>query len=156
MTDDPDKTAANYARTLAAIEANTKFKPDDIPEIADKVCELIAIGYGLQQALDLSPEFPKAVTFYKWLDFYPDVANKYAHARDRQQHYEADNIIIIADTDPDPNRARVRVDARKWRASKLAPKKYGDRLQTENTTTLEASDTLSALLEAISGKTRTV
>ena len=30
-------------------------------------------------------------------------------------------------------RNRLRVDARKWLASKMAPKKYGDKLQTELT-----------------------
>jgi hypothetical protein len=39
-------------------------------------------------------------------------------------------IISIAD-DPtdDYNSRRVRVDARKWSASKLMPKKYGDRIE---------------------------
>lgn len=41
----------------------------------------------------------------------------------------ADEIVGIAD-DPllDPNDKRIRVDARKWIASKLKPKKYGDRI----------------------------
>jgi hypothetical protein len=29
-------------------------------------------------------------------------------------------------------RARLKVDARKWVAAKLKPKKYGDKLQTEH------------------------
>jgi hypothetical protein len=36
-----------------------------------------------------------------------------------------DEVISIADTDPDPKNARVRIDARKWLFEKLAPKKYG-------------------------------
>ena len=35
--------------------------------------------------------------------------------------------------DPDVQRDRLSVDARKWVASKLKPKKYGDRLATEIT-----------------------
>jgi hypothetical protein len=43
----------------------------------------------------------------------------------------ADEIIYIADTEPDPNKARVRIDARKWWASKVNKKDYGDRVSAE-------------------------
>jgi hypothetical protein len=48
----------------------------------------------------------------------------------------ADEIIGIADdADIDAGagvaKARLQVDARKWVASKLLPKKYGDKLQQE-------------------------
>ncbi|MBU2052465.1 hypothetical protein KKH13_04650, partial [Patescibacteria group bacterium] len=51
---------------------------------------------------------------------------RYARARDEQADTLADEITYIADTEPDANKARVRVDARKWVAAKLKPKKYGD------------------------------
>lgn len=39
-------------------------------------------------------------------------------------------MLDIADTiAEDANSRRVRVDARKWYLSKLAPKRYGDRLE---------------------------
>ena len=66
-------------------------------------------------------------------------------------HY-ADEIIEIVDTETDPVRARVRMDGRKWVASKLAPKKYGDKLETENRTTLNTADSLTALLQRIAGE----
>lgn len=128
------------ADTTLAIAANTKFTAENIPELADNICELIAIGWGLQQALDSNADFPRAVTFYNWLEKYPDVANKYARARERQQDYEADQIIQIADTEPVPDKARVRIDARKWRASKLAPKKYGDRLDLNHSGAVHLSE----------------
>ena len=37
----------------------------------------------------------------------------------------------IADNEEDINRAKVMIDARKWTASKLKPKKYGDRISKE-------------------------
>ena len=43
----------------------------------------------------------------------------------------ADEIVEIADTEPDPNRARVCIDARKWWASKVNKKDYGDRVSAE-------------------------
>ena len=55
----------------------------------------------------------------------------YARAREERSHMMADEIIEIADTEPDPNRARVRIDARKWWASKVNKKDYGDRVTAE-------------------------
>ena len=70
-------------------------------------------------------------------------------AREAQAEHWADEIIEIADDsglDVVNNgeggyridgeaiqRARLRVDARKWLMSKLAPKKYGDRVTNEHT-----------------------
>ena len=70
-------------------------------------------------------------------------------ARAVQADHYADEIIEIVDMEKDPVRARVRMDGRKWVASKLAPRKYGDRLETENRNTVDVSDPLTALLEQI-------
>lgn len=53
-------------------------------------------------------------------------AAHYARAREGQADHYADEIIRIADEAEDAQIGRLRVDARKWVASKLAPKKYGE------------------------------
>jgi hypothetical protein len=78
---------------------------------------------------------PSRTTAYKWLGEHTFFANTYARAREERADLIDDEIVQIADTDPDPNRARVRIDARKWWAAKVNPKKYGDKLTTENTNT---------------------
>jgi hypothetical protein len=42
-----------------------------------------------------------------------------------QRDLLVDEILHIADTDPDARRARVRIEARKWFFGKLMAKKYG-------------------------------
>ena len=37
--------------------------------------------------------------------------------------------VIAADKKRDPNCRRVEIDAIKWRASKMVPRKYGDKLE---------------------------
>ena len=59
-------------------------------------------------------------------------------------HY-ADEIIEIADKTTDPQKARVQIDSRKWIASKLKPKKYGDRQTVEHDTTDNFNDFLTKL-----------
>lgn len=97
-------------------------------EMADKICEEIAQGAALY-ILCLKDGYPAERTVYQWLEKRPDFAQKYARARDRQQDRCVDEMIVIADGCRDPNKARIQIDARKWRASKLAPKKYGDKLE---------------------------
>jgi hypothetical protein len=55
--------------------------------------------------------------------------SRYRLARELQLDHWADLIVDIADEpDRDPRDRQVRIDVRKWVMSKLAPRKYGDRL----------------------------
>jgi len=117
-----------------------KKKPEPRPRIvysddlAAKLCQHIADGLALKEAC-LLDGMPSRTTAYKWLSQHTEFANMYARARDERADLIADEIITIADTEPDPNRARVRIDARKWWAAKVDPKAYGDKVITENTNT---------------------
>ena len=100
--------------------------------LAARMGELIGGGLALKEVCDL-PGMPGRTTAYKWLALHDDFANIYARAREERADLVADEVITIADTDPDPARARVRIDARKWWAAKVNPKKYADKTQTELT-----------------------
>lgn len=78
---------------------------------------------------------PSKTAVLGWLADHPGFAAQYAHARDMQADHYVEETLEIADlaTSEDYQVARLRVDARKWFASKLAPKKYGDRVHTELT-----------------------
>jgi hypothetical protein len=67
-------------------------------------------------------------TFHKALLTYPALDSIYVRAKFARAELIADQIIDIADTEEDAHRARNRIDARKWCASKLDPKTYGDRI----------------------------
>ena len=99
-------------------------------EIGDAVCKEIAQGRSVNQ-IERDPGMPNGDTIRRWVDRHEDFRDKYARAREEQADYYAADIIEIADTEEDPQRARVRIDARKWVASKLKPKSYGERLQAE-------------------------
>lgn len=80
------------------------------------------------------PDMPCAEAVREWLGIDANFAAQYARAREEQADHYADEIVEIAD-DPklEPNDKRVRVDARKWVASKLKPKKYGEKVTQELT-----------------------
>ena len=122
-------------------------RPSDYTqEIADAICERIADGESLRSICD-DDAFPNKATVFRWLANNEPFRDQYAHARDTQADTIAEDTIDIADdgrndwmerNDPknpgyDFNgehvaRSRLRVDARKWFASKVAPKKYGDKI----------------------------
>ena len=92
------------------------------------VCERIADGMSLRDACDHS-DVPHRETIRAWLaEGEAALSAQYARARDEQADHYADEIVAIADGDDDPAKVRNRVEARKWIACKLKPRKYGDKL----------------------------
>lgn len=122
-------------------------------EIADAICEAIIEGGALYRICE-QEGYPSENTVYRWIEERPDFREKYARARELQQDREADKIVVIADETDDPNKARLQIDARKWRASKLAPKKYGDRLDLNHSGSIErlSDEQLDAKLAELLGK----
>lgn len=107
------------------------------PEIADIVCEAIATGGALYKICEERDDFPAERTIYQWLEKHEEFAQKYARARERQADRRADEVVVIADTEADPQRARNRMDARKWHSAKLAPKKYGEKIEQTHSGSIE-------------------
>lgn len=117
-------------------------------EYADSICEHIAGGKSLVSWCKQDESRPSYTSVMRWLEANAAFRESYARARMDQADFLAEEIVQIADdglndtyTDGEGNertnqdviaRSRLRVDARKWYASKLAPKKYGDKIQTEH------------------------
>jgi len=94
------------------------------------VCARIAGGKSLR-AICEDDDLPTPQGVRKWLnaDEGAKLVAPYARAREEQADFYADEIITIADDESlPPDDRRIRIDARKWVASKLKPKKYGDKL----------------------------
>lgn len=112
-------------------------------EIATAICERISEGESLR-AICREDGMPDKTTVLRWLGANAPFRTQYAGAREAQADHMAEEILQIADdglndtyvdddgqvrTDHDViARSKLRVDARKWLASKMAPKKYGDKL----------------------------
>jgi hypothetical protein len=81
-------------------------------------------------------------TVRDWLNAAPSRVAAYATARDRRADVMAEELLAIADEEPgktpqgavDPAAVahqRLRVDTRKWAAARLAPGRYGDRVEVD-------------------------
>jgi hypothetical protein len=113
-------------------------------EVAELICGRIADGESLRKICE-SADMPSKTTVMRWLADESQKAfrDQYARAREAQADHLAEEILEIADDGRNDTyetdsgtavnqdviaRSRLRVDARKWLASKMAPKKYGDKL----------------------------
>lgn len=102
--------------------------------LADEICERLSAGESLR-AICRSDRMPTERTVRQWAmedreGFFP----QYTQARDLGLDALADQVLEIADdASIEAADKRVRFDARRWYLSKLAPKRYGDKVQTEVT-----------------------
>jgi hypothetical protein len=113
-------------------------------DAAVEICSRIASGEALTRVCQ-DDHLPGITTVYKWLVENATFAEHYTRARADQADTIADEIMLIADTEPDPNRAKVRIDARKWIASKLKPQRYGEKIDISG----EISNKITAIRRII-------
>lgn len=133
-------------------------------EITDIICGMISTTTkGLGRLCSENPELPDEATIHRWRLKHEIFREQYAHAKQNQAELLAQEIIEIADEssgdikyDRDGNeslngefvaRSRLRVDARKWVASKLLPKVYGDKQVIEQINS--TNDSLKLELEQL-------
>jgi hypothetical protein len=121
---------------------------------ADYICQELAEGRSLR-SICKEDGMPHAGTVCRWLATSTTFREQYAKAREAQADALFEEVLDIADEqcttvradkhgtkDDDGNgntevifdsvavqRNRLRVDARKWMAGKLRPKKYGERIE---------------------------
>ena len=119
------------------------------PDKGAYICEQLALGRSLKAIITKDPDMPAMSTVFKWLLDHSTFSEMYARAREAQADALFDETLDIADESKEDyvkrkhfegadegwevngeaiQRARLRIDTRKWIAGKLRPKKYGERM----------------------------
>jgi len=116
------------------------------PEVREEILNRLASGETLR-AICRSDGMPNPARVVQWCDEDEEFAKRYARARSMCLQVHEDELIAIADDSSEDwitrqredgseytvldqdhvQRARLRIDTRKWLMSKLRPDKYGDR-----------------------------
>jgi hypothetical protein len=136
MSDRPAKTRKKMGRPTIFTQ-----------ELADLICETVATHtFGLKKLCAMYDHMPDQDTINQWRFKFTDFSDQYMRAKAIQAQLLAEEIMDIADdgqndwmeTSDDQGgigwklngehvqRSRLRIDTRKWHASKLAPKIYGN------------------------------
>ena len=124
------------------------YATDEVAEIQEKVITEIQTGRSLRQVCG-DEGMPNFRTVQRWIVSDGSFAVRYARARTAQadtlfDRMEAVEEAVSAGT-MDSHAARVVLDSMRWRASKLAPKVYGDRLDVQvSDTRISISGALAA------------
>lgn len=95
------------------------------------VLERVASGEALS---DIAADYVMSpVTLRARLRATPELSARYDEAQIDRAHLLADQILSLADNPSrfEPAQLKLQIDTRKWMCSKLYPRLYGDRVQTE-------------------------
>ena len=130
--------------------------PDTKEEVIAAILSSVDDGKSLRQACR-EIDFPRQ-TFEHWLEADKKLMGQYERARANRADKLFEEILSIADTpqigtiettkewgvevktaDMIDHR-RIQIDARKWMLGKMAPKKYGDRVELEHSGEVKTGD----------------
>jgi len=120
-------------------------------KLGDIICEGIARKNAMVTLCDNDKTLPTPRTVYSWLRKHPEFLHNYEFAKEDQADSMVEEMLEIADdgtndwmnnNDPENEgyklngehvqRSRLRLDTRKWVASKFKTKKYGDKQTVEH------------------------
>ncbi|MES2367686.1 MAG: DNA packaging protein [Pseudomonadota bacterium] len=132
-------------------------------ELSDKICARLACGESMR-AISRDDSMPCMTTLFKWLREIPAFTQQYEKAKEESADAMAEESLDIADNQVEQPlivdglplqidgkpvmvkdavsvaHAKLRIDTRKWYASKLKAKKYGDRVHTEHSGSIQTTD----------------
>lgn len=130
-------------------------------EIASELCGYLSTGESLRTVCKRE-NMPCTSTVFVWLRKHKEFVDQYEKAKQEAADAIVEEILDIADNGVNDyierldeageptgayqyngehvQRSRLRVDARKWIASKLKPKKYGDSITTKHTGSIGLTD----------------
>ena len=117
-------------------------------ELCKAICGWIKQGYTLRQ-IEALPNMPTKSTIIRWLGEHDEFCDQYARAREIQALVMVDELMEIADDSRNDwierenkdgqleiafnseavQRSKLRSDTRKWLMGKMAPKRFGDKMQ---------------------------
>ena|SRR5688572_9940226 len=107
--------------------------------IAKRLCEHIALGATVAEALQREPLAPTVPTFWRWLDEYPEFQEMYQRARKLQADLAADTILTMAkNVLENPRFApayKVASDILRWHAEMNNPQRYSPKMVVEHKST---------------------
>lgn len=118
-------------------------------DLADRICSQLADGDSMRTVCK-AEDMPCKATLFNWIRTNEDFLDQYTRAKQESADALTDEMLDIADdasndwmlnNDKDNEgykvngdhiqRSRLRIETRKWLASKLKPKKYGDKILQE-------------------------
>lgn len=103
----------------------------DRAAVMEVIAARIAGGESVRRICD-EPGMPDRRLINRWIIEDESLRKPYLDACRARTFMHAEEVIEIADTEPDPAVARVRMDARRWYCAKFNRVDFGDRVTQEH------------------------
>ena len=147
-----DKVGRRKADAIAISTGEKKRKPAGRPttytkEMGERICMLVAThDLSYKKLCEKYPDLPNESTMYQWKYYQKQFSENYLNARRQQCDLLVEEIDSLIDNTieryaddkgnlkidpPSASIAIAKANNRKWFASKLIPKVYGDKLELE-------------------------
>lgn len=135
----------------------SRGRPTDYTEeLSGLICDLIAThSCGLAKLCKTYTYLPAPSTIYRWISQNLSFQEQYAQAKIKQIEVFIDEITDLSNENHsyiengvnrcDASILRIKIDTRKWLASKLVPKVYGDKTQNTSEIVIKHEDHLKEL-----------
>jgi hypothetical protein len=113
------------------------------PELGEEICAAIACSeLGLAHLVNANPHWPERSTIFLWRRTHADFSDKYTKAKEDQVEVSVEYMQELMNEPHkwidetgslklDHNMMRMKMDAIKWQAAKLKPRKFGDAKEQE-------------------------
>lgn len=122
-------------------------------ELANEICDAIASSeLGLCHLVDQNPHWPERQVIFIWRRKHPEFDDKYTKAKEDQVEVSVEHMQEIMNEPHkyidmqtghmkvDTGMLRLKMDAIRWQAGKLKPKKFGESKEQELPNTAVADD----------------
>ena len=147
-------------------------RPSDYTEeLGDSICSELADGKSMRTVCEPN-SMPDKSTVFRWIRTIEEFRDQYTRAKEESADALTDEMLDIADdteldyTKTDDQgvklnaeniqRSRLKIETRKWLASKLKPKKYGDKqfIETKDTTVDISDEELKNKIQSLMKKNK--
>ena len=147
-------------------------RPSDYTEeLGDSICSELADGKSMRTVCE-PDSMPDKSTVFRWIRTIEEFRDQYTRAKEESADALTDEMLDIADdteldyTKTDDQgvklnaeniqRSRLKIETRKWLASKLKPKKYGDKqfIETKDTTVDISDEELKNKIQSLMKKNK--
>ena len=166
------KPPAKPRKPAASKPPKPRGRPSDYSEeLADEICAMLSEGLSLR-TICRADDMPDKATVFRWLRLHATFRDQYTRAKQESADALVEEMLDIADDGTndwmevhDQNgacvgykvngdhvqRSRLRLETRKWIASKLKPKQYGDKVDLNHG--VQPDNPLASILADLSGVT---
>lgn len=125
-------------------------------EMGKRICDRVANGESLI-AICKDKDFPPRETVLNWLNLHDNFHSMMRKAREEQGDYVHEEMNEIErgllEGQIDPQVARVVMQSKQWRAARLAPKRYSEKVINEHTGADGGAIQMQAQVLDVSGMT---